>query len=106
MGNRELSRLSQTTIRSNGWIRKTLCNRHICRIFTLLPAIFGDLVCHGYSLQKCETYTSIRFYVFVTAAPSTKMGVLTIGLSIIYIKWAMQDLNLRLPACKAGALAN
>ena len=27
MGNRELSRLSQTAIESNRWIRKSLCNR-------------------------------------------------------------------------------
>jgi hypothetical protein len=26
LGNRELSRLSQTAIGSNGWIRKSLCN--------------------------------------------------------------------------------
>ncbi len=25
---------------------------------------------------------------------------------IVVRKWAVQDLNLRLPACKAGALAN
>jgi len=27
MGNRELSRLSQRAIGSNGWVRKSLCNR-------------------------------------------------------------------------------
>ena len=32
MGNRELSRLSQTTIGPNRWIRKTLCNRLIKKI--------------------------------------------------------------------------
>ena len=48
MGNRELSRLSQTTIGPNRWIRKSLCNR----LTGELNPILGDSYIHDGNKQK------------------------------------------------------
>jgi len=51
MGNRELSRLSQTTIESNRWIRKTLCHRLLSYKFKREQSIWVSTI-DGGKVQK------------------------------------------------------